>query len=54
MVNKIKGAFKGDERFMILSTYYRIEKYHPFYSVKEAIPLILQIPFFIAAYKYII
>ena len=51
--NHIKRTFKGDERYLMLSAYYKIEGYNPIYAIKEAIPLLLQIPFFIAAYKYI-
>ena len=53
MVDHIRKSFSGDERFMILSTYYRTEHYNPIYVLKEAGPLFLQIPFFIAAYQYI-
>ncbi len=52
-VDHIKKHFRGDERFMILSAYYRIEGYSPVESLKEAGPLLLQVPFFIAAYQYI-
>ncbi len=52
-VKHIKKSFNGNERFMMLSTYYRIENYNPLCSLKEAVPLLLQVPFFIAAYKYI-
>jgi YidC/Oxa1 family membrane protein insertase len=49
----IKHSFKGDERYMMLSTYYKIEGYSPVSILKEAVPLFLQTPFFIAAYRYI-
>ncbi|MBE7070886.1 MAG: hypothetical protein E7386_10380, partial [Ruminococcaceae bacterium] len=52
-VDHIRKTFHGDKRFMILSAYYRIEGYSPLSTIKEAGPLLLQIPFFIAAYKYI-
>jgi membrane protein insertase Oxa1/YidC/SpoIIIJ len=32
-INTIKAVFNGDERFMLLSTYYRQNKYHPLYSL---------------------
>ena len=28
-VDRIKAVFKGDEQYMILSTYYRQQHYHP-------------------------
>ena len=47
----IKAVFKGDERYLILSTYYRQNKYHPLYALRSMFALFIQIPFFIAAYK---
>ena len=52
-VDKIKKAFKGDDRFMILQTYYRQNNYKPYYVLKGSLSLLLQIPFFIAAYNYL-
>ena len=46
---RIKKAFSGDERFMMLQTYYRQNHYNPLSSLKGALPLALEIPFFIAA-----
>ena len=52
-IKKIKTAFKGDEQYMILATYYRQNHYHPFYSLRSTFGLLFQIPFFLAAYSYI-
>jgi membrane protein insertase Oxa1/YidC/SpoIIIJ len=52
-VSKIKAVFKGDERFMILSTYYRQNRYHPVYTLRSSFGFLIQIPFFIAAYSYL-
>jgi membrane protein insertase Oxa1/YidC/SpoIIIJ len=52
-INKIKSVFSGDEQFMVLSTFYRQNHYHPLYSLRSSIGLIVQIPFFIAAYSYL-
>lgn len=49
----IRGAFRGDERFLILSAYYRKMGYHPVYALKSSISLLLQIPFFFAAYHFL-
>jgi membrane protein insertase Oxa1/YidC/SpoIIIJ len=48
---KIKSVFKGDERHMMLSTYYRQNHYHPVYVMRSTFGLLIQIPFFIAAYS---
>jgi YidC/Oxa1 family membrane protein insertase len=51
--DKIKKAFQGDEQYMILSTYYRQNHYHPFYALRSSLGLLIQIPFFIAAYSFL-
>jgi YidC/Oxa1 family membrane protein insertase len=50
---KIKAAFKGDERYMVLSTFYRQNHYHPVYAMRSTFGLLIQIPFFISAYSYL-
>ena len=49
----IKKHFKGDERFMMLQTYYKQNDYKQYQTLRGALPLLLEIPFFIAAYQYI-
>jgi len=52
-IDLIKAVFSGDERFMILQTFYRQNHYHPAYAMRSTLGLLLQIPFFIAAYSYL-
>ena len=52
-IRHLKKNFKNDEQFMMLSAYYRINNYSPLSFINEAVPLLLQIPFFIAAYNYL-
>ena len=52
-IRRIKEAFKGDEQYMMLSTYYRQNSYHPAYALRSSLSLIIQIPFFIAAYHFL-
>ena len=52
-VDHIKKVFKGDERFMILQTFYRQNHYKPYYALKGSLSLLLEIPFFIAAYNFL-
>lgn len=52
-VKHIKKTFKGDERVMMLSMYYRFENYHTYHQLKGILPLLLQIPFFMAAYNFL-
>jgi YidC/Oxa1 family membrane protein insertase len=52
-IARIKQAFSGDEQYLILSTYYRQNHYHPFYALRSTFGLLVQAPFFIAAYLFI-
>lgn len=52
-VSHIKKAFRGDERMMILQTYYRQNHYKPTYVLRGAVSLMLEIPFFMAAYRFL-
>ena len=52
-VDHIKKYFTGDERMMILQTYYRQNNYKPTDGLKSSVSLLLQIPFFITAYQFL-
>ena len=52
-IDRIRKAFTGDERFMILQTYYRQNNYKPYYVLRGSLSLLLQIPFFMAAYNFL-
>ena len=52
-VAHIKKTFRGDEKMMILQTFYRQNNYKPTYVLKGATSLFLEIPFFIAAYRFL-
>ncbi len=52
-VSHIKKTFRGNERFYMLQTYYRQNGYRPVYALRGSIPLLLEIPFFIAAYHFL-
>jgi YidC/Oxa1 family membrane protein insertase len=52
-IAKIKAVFSGDEQYMVLSAYYRQNHYHPVYAMRNTFGLLIQIPFFIAAYSYL-
>ena len=52
-IQHIKRTFKGDERMMILQTYYRQNHYRPTDVIKGSLSLFLEIPFFIAAYHFL-
>ena len=50
-IKNIKKTFKGNEQFLMLQEYYRINNYKPVYALTSTTSLLLQIPFFIAAYN---
>lgn len=52
-IERIKSVFKGDEQYMMLTTFYRQNHYHPLYALRSSISLIIQVPFFIAAYHFL-
>ncbi len=52
-VQHIKKSFSGDERMMMLQTYYRQNNYKPTQAIKGSTSLLLQIPFFMAAYGFL-
>jgi len=52
-VAHIKKTFSGDERMMMLQTYYRQNNYKPTDALHGSVSLLLEIPFFIAAYQFL-
>ena len=52
-LKRIRKCFSGDERLMISQAYYRICGYSPLGSLRSLLPLMIQIPFFIAAYHFL-
>ena len=52
-VAHIKKTFSGDERMMILQTYYRQNNYKPTDALHGSVSLLLEIPFFMAAYQFL-
>lgn len=51
-VESIKKNFSGDEKHLLLQTYYRQNNYHPVMALRLSFSLLLQIPFFFAAYLF--
>ncbi|MCM1083290.1 MAG: YidC/Oxa1 family membrane protein insertase [Clostridium sp.] len=50
-VTHIKKTFHGSEKLMLLDAYYRQNHYKPINALKGSVSLLLEIPFFIAAYQ---
>ncbi len=49
-INDLKKVYKGYELHLYIKTLYRQNNYHPVYSLRSSMGLLLQVPFFIAAY----
>ena len=49
----IKKSFKGDERYLLIRTCYRLHNYNPIFSIRTVLSPLIQIPFFIAAYSFL-
>ena len=52
-ISHIKKTFSGNERFMMLQAYYRQNNYSPTNALRGSASLILEIPFFMAAYQFL-
>ncbi|MCR5335826.1 MAG: membrane protein insertase YidC, partial [Synergistes sp.] len=52
-VAHIKKTFKGDERYMMLQAYYRVNHHKPVYALRSSLAILLEIPFFVAAYHFL-
>ena len=52
-LQRIRQTFKGDERFMMIQAFYKENHYHPAYSLRTSLSILLEIPFFIAAYHFL-
>lgn len=52
-INHIKKTFSGDERMMILQVYYKQNHYSPLSALNGSVSLLLEIPFFMAAYQFL-
>lgn len=49
-LDEFKRCFKGHERHMMIAALYRQHRYHPVYALRGLVPLLIQVPVFIAAY----
>lgn len=49
----IKRAYKGQERFAMITTMHRQAGYSPLLTLRSSIGFFLQIPFFFAAYHFL-
>ena len=50
MLDKISQNYKGKEKFFYTQAYYKTQNYNPLTSIKASTGLLIQIPFFFAAF----
>ena len=53
VLDRIKAAFSGDERYMMTTAYYKECHYNPVMALRSMFGLLIQVPFFIAAYTFL-
>lgn len=51
VIRHFRKTFKGDERFLLTRTFYRQNDYSPLNVLKSSVSLLLQVPFFLAAFN---
>ncbi|WP_406821851.1 YidC/Oxa1 family membrane protein insertase [Pseudomonas sp. KnCO4] len=49
-LEEFKRCFTGQERHMMIAALYRLHHYHPVFALRGLVPLLIQVPVFIAAY----
>ena len=52
-LDKIKNAFKGEERYYYTKAVYKRFNYHPIGALRVGFGFLIQVPFFIAAYHFL-
>ena len=53
VIDHIKKVFKGDERYMMTVAFYKENHYNQLMGLRSSFGLLIQIPFFIAAYTFL-
>ena len=51
-IDDIKSVYKGDKRYMLIRACQRINGYKTIYAFRGTVGLLIQIPFFFAAYNF--
>ena len=52
-IYEFKSVYSGSKLHAVTSTLYRQNNYHPIYSLRSVMGLLVQVPFFIAAYHFL-
>lgn len=52
-LEEFRTVFKGQVRYMMIRTLYRQHHYHPIFALRALLPLLIQVPFFLATFHLI-
>ena len=52
-IDEFKSVFKGYELHLYTNNVYRLNDYHPLYSLRGLVSLLIQFPFFMGAYAFL-
>lgn len=52
-IDEFKSVYEGYELHLYIQNVYRLNDYHPIYSLRGLISLLIQLPFFIGAYTFL-
>lgn len=53
-LDKIRAVYTGQERFFYIRTVYRMHRYNPWGALRASLGPLVQIPFFLAAYAFLL
>lgn len=52
-LEEFKSVYKGYELYLYTNNVYRLHDYHPIYSLRGLVSLLIQVPFFMGAYAFL-
>lgn len=52
-IEEFKSVYKGYELYLYTNNVYRLHDYHPIYSLRGLVSLLIQVPFFMGAYSFL-
>ena len=53
LIDEVKRVYKGQERYYYIKTIHRQHNYNTYKALAPVLTLLIQIPFFIAAYQFL-
>lgn len=52
-IDEFKSVYEGYELYLYTNNVYRLHDYHPIYSLRGLVSLLIQVPFFMGAYSFL-